>query len=150
MALNKFQQALSDEFNKVSPKLVKVTEYMDAFEKATKQHLGFLQRTIVNAMKPDLDFKSKKIRDAIAANAGDDVQVYFEENNGKYEETREHAYVHTSLLKDIVVGVAGKHDVPPGMESLAEKMKKICFDALSSCNDHSEKLASGKLKAMKL
>lgn len=150
---NALKKALCEDFNKVGAKVVKVSEFMAAFEKAVKKEYGILNplRHVLLAQKiPTVNFQDQKVRDQIKEKTkGAATGIYFDVANGQAIEKQENAYVDVSQLRDLMLDGLADFDtnkIPKAFHSQIDGIRTVIIKAASNAPDHTPKVAAGTIK----
>ncbi|MEZ0260015.1 MAG: hypothetical protein ACAH80_03345 [Alphaproteobacteria bacterium] len=122
---------LRAQFNAVAPKLVAVTDLLQAFDEISSKHLGPMERMVVSGKV------GKMVKGDIAG-------------SGVYTETgadgKTVTYVHSTFVKDAMIKAVDRGDVPAGSEDVMRRVGVAATEAIQKVPDQSDKAKGGQIK----
>jgi hypothetical protein len=121
---------LRAQFNAVAPKLVAVTDLLQAFDEISSKHLGPVERMVVTGKV------GKMVKGEIAG-------------SGVYTETgadgKTVTYVHSTFVKDAMIKAVDLGEAA-GNEDVMRRVGVAATEAIQKVPDQSEKAKAGTIK----
>ena len=121
---------LREQFNAVAPKVVLVTDLLQAFDEISSKHLGPMERMVVSGKV------GKMVKGEIAG-------------SGVYTETgadgKTVTYVHSTFVKDAMLKAVDLGEAT-GNEDVMRRVGVAATEAIQKVPDQSEKAKGGTIK----
>ena len=122
---------ISNEFNRVAPKVVKVDDLIQAFDNLAGNNLGLLERSAVRG----------KVQEMVQQ----DVR-----GTGVFQEPgpdgKPVMYVNSTFVKQTMIRAVDSGKLPEGYNDTVRRVSLTAAQAIEKCEDHSEKARAGLIK----